>query len=320
MSKNLPLSNLTECSIDEAHIIDSKYLDRNSYIFKVKKYYTSSVENQPNNLSHPNTLVYCNTGSDKVLIVVGESWTYGDSLTPFIKASEGKDNLPYRLGNTFSAHLANYLGSDLLLYAEPGNANFDIWSNIQPLINYSSNYKDIYIVSQLTTPGRDVWIDDREMFQKHRLKTLFTKSDTRLPLRNWLIKYDNYYLDWGRELLYSNNIKKLVIWKNFNRFYSDNFKDLDIINHSFMEYCIQFSGRSADISFNQHLDFYNLIESNSNIELNLNILNTELDKVDRDYNELAHSMLNNFHPNLTGHWVLASLIRTKLETMNIYNK
>jgi len=314
VSKELPLHNLAECSIDDIHNIDFTYLDRNSYIFKVKKYLSTSVKNQPNNLFHPNTLVHCQTNSDRVLIVVGESWTYGDSLVPFVKASEGKDNLAYRLGNIFSAHLANYLKSDLVLYSEPGNANFDIWFNIQPLIDYCSNYKEVFLVVQLTTPGRDMWVDNRNLFEQHRLHQLFTKSNSRIKLENWLKLYDEYYLDWARHILNTNSVKKLVIWKNFNRFYTNNFENLDVLDYSFMEYAIQFSGRETDISFNQHLDFYNFIENNSNIELNLNILNSELNKVDSNYAELSHSMLNNFHPNLTGHWVLASLLRNKLDS------
>lgn len=317
MSKVLPLNKLSECSIDDFHSISPWELNRESYAFKIKKYFSTSVDNQPNNLHHPNTLVHCQTNSNRVLIVVGESWTYGDSLSPYVRACDAKDSLAYRLGNIFSSHLANYLKSDLLLYSEPGNANFDIWSNIQPLIDYCSNYKEVFVVTQLTTPGRDMWLDDRELFEKDRLSYLFTGSNNRVDLNNWLILYDDYYLDWARHINNTNKIKQLVVWKNFNRFHSKNFQDLSVVDYSFMEYAIQFSGRETDISFNQHLDFYNSIYTNSNIELNLDLLNLELEKVDSNYAELSHSMLNNFHPNLTGHWILASLIRNKIDNLFI---
>jgi hypothetical protein len=57
-----------------------------------------------------------------LLITIGESWTYPDSLHG-ISAFQAKDNPMHRLENAFWSHMARELNCDILVSAKPGHSN-----------------------------------------------------------------------------------------------------------------------------------------------------------------------------------------------------
>lgn len=93
--------------------------------------------------------------SDLLLVTIGESWTWGDSLQSVWSA--GIDDKEFRLSNVYGGQLSSKLNSDFLNIAIPGESNLWIANKIDYLIDNidSFNYKNIIIILTLTEVGRE---------------------------------------------------------------------------------------------------------------------------------------------------------------------
>jgi hypothetical protein len=97
--------------------------------------------------------------NDTLLVTIGDSWTWGDSICNIgFKPDQVIDNPECRLSNVYGYHLKNLLDSDWINIAYPGTANrwivdcalrFGHLSEILP-------YKKIILSIGLTDIGRDV--------------------------------------------------------------------------------------------------------------------------------------------------------------------
>ena len=327
MSKVLPLDKLHRFNpmLDSVNIM-SFVESLESYYFKTSEIFHSHVDDQLIGLLHQSTIIYSkikeevNPNNDTLLLVVGESWTYGDSLKPLVRAVDDIDNLPFRLCHIFSSHLANWLKCDLLQYSEPGNANFDFWYNIDSLLEFAKkqkNYSKIFIISQLTTPGRDMLYDgDRVLFEQERFNRLFnSKSKEKLPYREWAREYDEYYLDWGRHINSREDVNGLVVWKNFNKFHSKNFNGLLVVEDPIMEVGIDLTGYKPELPINNHPEFFDYCKKIPILDINTEDILKDMETLSTSYELLGKSRINDWHPNKTGHWVLAAILREKLKTL-----
>ncbi len=92
---------------------------------------------------------------DKLLISVGDSWTWGDSLG---KIADGLvDDKDYRVRNIYGYHLSNMLNTDFINIGIPGGANLKILDHLRIVLkNLTKNYKKIYIIFTLTESARDL--------------------------------------------------------------------------------------------------------------------------------------------------------------------
>lgn len=83
--------------------------------------------------------------SNKLLITIGESWTWGDSLDP-----------QTRLQSIYGKHLSDMLQLDWLNIARKGASNFWIFYQIADLIRYGKiPYDELLIVFCCTEAGRE---------------------------------------------------------------------------------------------------------------------------------------------------------------------
>ena len=92
---------------------------------------------------------------DRLLITVGDSWTWGDHLGD-IDWDRASDD-PCRLKQIFGRLLADQLGADWVNLARPGCSNYwmlEKLQDIQPFIQ-NSIYKKIYLVVTLTEDLRE---------------------------------------------------------------------------------------------------------------------------------------------------------------------
>lgn len=325
MPAKLPLDKLQDYNPILSSISLDRFVEsRESYYYKLSKIQYSAVDDQIAGLWHPATVIYgqikeeINPNNNTLLITVGESWTYGDSLKPLVRAVDSLDHLPYRLSHIFTSHIANWLKCDLLQYSEPGNANFDIWYNIDSLIEFAKSknkYSKIYIIGQITTPGRDInFNNDRKLFEHDRFLRLFnTPTSTKISYSDWAKEYDQYYLDWARSISKRKDINGLVVWKNFNEFYSKDFKDLLVLEEPFINTGVAFSGHTTKLPINNHVEFFDYCKKIPILDVNTGDLVVDMDRLDNSYYLLSKSRLNDWHPNKIGHWVLATLIREKFK-------
>ena len=96
-------------------------------------------------------------GCPNLVITLGDSWTWGDSLG-IIDIHHGvPDDLEARKRDCYGRHLADAYDADWINDAKPGGSNQDIVNKISEYVNSIdySKYKKIYLVATLTETGRE---------------------------------------------------------------------------------------------------------------------------------------------------------------------
>lgn len=182
--------------------------------------------------------------SNRLLITVGDSWTYGDSLGK-TKVRDGIDDTEYRLANVYGYHIANQLGHDWMNLALPGGSNYCMLNWLGQLLGRKFNYQDITCVITLTEAGRHEelrWAQGEQLQQV--LEQIVTKTYTmvkelrlRFPKvtfkvahnftdsisgygvieKTWLEVLTNQQLQDNTFIVISDHIKQL----NYDRTYPD---------------------------------------------------------------------------------------------------
>jgi lysophospholipase L1-like esterase len=100
-----------------------------------------------------NPCYYRSINSEQLLITVGDSWTYGDSLGQ-TRVRDGKDDPDYRLTHVYGSLIANELHSDWINLALPGASNHLVISWLEQLLSRHVHSKDTVCVITLTETGR----------------------------------------------------------------------------------------------------------------------------------------------------------------------
>ena len=91
--------------------------------------------------------------SSRLLITVGDSWTYGDSLGK-TQVRDGIDDTDYRLDHIYGNLISNELESDWMNLALPGGSNYCMLNWLGQLLNRKYNYGRITCIITLTEAGR----------------------------------------------------------------------------------------------------------------------------------------------------------------------
>jgi hypothetical protein len=90
---------------------------------------------------------------NKLLITVGDSWTYGDSLGN-TKVREGRDDTAYRQANIYGNILSDIIQHDWVNLALPGISNSLMLEWIDQYLTGPTSYKETVCVITLTESGR----------------------------------------------------------------------------------------------------------------------------------------------------------------------
>lgn len=285
--------------------------DRSLLLKDCAEYYIDNTISDITNAE--NTGFYIPRGKDKLVIVSGESWTFGDNLNSMVQVRNNIDDKEPRITNNFSGRIAQYLNADLLLKAIPGCSNQIIINNLRSLINCIQshnnfkNYKEIYIIAQLTSPSRD-WRESKDL-----------GKDIKNP------KFDDWFklrekrdvanmIDVTKELPNA----KICIWKNFHDFINDYevTENKTYIKKSWSNYQLNVQGIN-DIELPMAMEAEQWPEMIKEIGIFKNIpnvkqyVNKDLDKLEHSYDMLKKSQINNHHPDEINHF---------LWTMNIINQ
>jgi hypothetical protein len=164
-------------------------------------------------------------GSDNLLICLGDSWTWGDSLGG-TSIYQGTDNAKHRLSNIFGYHLSNGLSSDFLNMARPGGSNLEMFNNLNLVLPAVVNrYKQIYLVITLTENCREFWPDDRVVRQSGDQNSWPIRVDFSKDPESLNILLEEYE---ARMLVrFKNAVKKFInvktiIGRNFTFNYKNN--------------------------------------------------------------------------------------------------
>jgi len=135
-----------------------------------------------------NNPYYAHTsGRDTVLITVGDSWTYGDSLGN-TKVRNGLDDTDYRLTHVYGYLTSQQLGSDWINLALPGGSNtlmLDWLSALLPTVEH----KIVICTITLTESGRheDIYNLAKHPTQQAALTTIV--NSTYNKIRNIKSRY-----------------------------------------------------------------------------------------------------------------------------------
>lgn len=99
-----------------------------------------------------NPYSYRNNGSDTVLITVGDSWTYGDSLGK-TKVRNGIDDTEFRLTWVYGNQLSQKLRTNWINLALPGGSNEWMLNSLETLLP-TVKEENVICVITLTESGR----------------------------------------------------------------------------------------------------------------------------------------------------------------------
>jgi len=145
--------------------------------------------------------------SNKLLVTLGESWTWGGSLQNYLSTEE-------RLQSIWGKHLSNHIGSDWLNVARPGASNLWIVFQLQELVRFIDNYgplpyEKIQVVLCCTEWGRE-YDENWDWFTDFNLKL-------QEPIKQnaALVEYAQFWLDKiNADLLVTHNFCDPEFWKH----------------------------------------------------------------------------------------------------------
>lgn len=153
---------------------------------------------------------------NKLLICIGDSWTWGDSLTPMLAdhhlsnpiLTEIYHDYEKRKELLYGAHLSKILNADWKNYGMPGYSNLYILERFAMCLNDQSNdrYDDIYYVLCLTETGREhKWLNQEQIKTYQRYNTIEELCSTT----------EQYVVNKILELYGNRDLSKLIICRNF---------------------------------------------------------------------------------------------------------
>lgn len=177
----------------------------------------------------PNTDFFLGAGKDTITIIVGESWTYGETIRVDKHGQRVEDNIEatesfeQAISNTIGAKIAKILDSDLHQSAWPGNSNAYYFKRLDSLIEeYKDRYDKVYIVVCITEHFREESCAPTGIFPDMVSHKFWHTDDHGLKTpEHFLSDYESIYLDHLEHIALNNSNFQIICWKNFTKWYSD---------------------------------------------------------------------------------------------------
>jgi hypothetical protein len=310
-----------------------------SYIKHAKKILSGDPVERPSSLMNKESCeLLVETGSDTLLICVGESWTWGESIGnghyPDGRQRHLASGLPghadpvMRIEDIWPGKMARMMHCDLHTHAVPGNSNSFHFKALKRILSEipRGKYRQVKYVICLTDPARDFNGDFEEGDPRFPLfvdANQHYEVGEKITMDQWLTTYDEAYLTVINQLQEDNadlNIEGCV-WKNFNDFQTTNRDYLcKVIELPYIRWAAKMCGME-DIAlpkiqaaqwWENHCN-YKILEQPS-----IDYINAELDKLENQYRFIIAvptmiSELNRTHPNYIGMWLWAWYMADKMD-------
>jgi len=260
-----------------------------------------------------NTELWITKQQQQCIVVIGESWTYGDRLYDAdggiqVYSIDKEDNLSFRLNNIFAGHCARLTRSDLYLCAVPGCNNTELVFHLPDVLHFlHKKYKNIKVVFQITSPGRcfssPKWNNITEYYKNYMGTTMgmFGDKTKKLSLTQWFATYEQQLIDLisGFCNQYSADF---LIWRNFNPIMNTN--NRSIIPQSWVEYLAKLFDQNITFPLCNEVEWWDKWTSKIiNLNTTKNEINQQLDCIEKFCNFLDHVPLCEWHPQITAHWL-----------------
>lgn len=274
----------------------------------------NDVNLKPDWVKHPAKYseFHVSRGKGSILLVIGESWAYGETL-PGIATAIQKYDFRTQIKHGFGSRMALALGTDYYQYAVPGNCNLYMFKELNRILEYiaSCGYKKIYVCMQMTEPGRELAICETPAADKHPIRDLYN-YDSSIDFREWLRLYDEMFFDIYQKTLekYNHLDINAMLWKNFCKTNTDrrDYK-FKIVETSW----IQYSARMLNIDLAMP-EFYavgwfdSVQKEYKNLEVDPKWGNEQLDTIAASNDFIKSNYLHNNHPSIAGHLLWAQFL------------
>jgi hypothetical protein len=271
-------------------------------------------------VEHPalHTEFFVKRNKKNLLLVIGESWTYGETL-PGIATGIQQYNFLTQLTLGFSAKMAVTLDTDLYQYAVPGNCNFYMFSELDRILSYVSNlqYETIYVCMQMTEPSREQSLIKELEKNNHPLQDLIFPKQ-KMTFTEWLTKYDNIFFDEYEKIISKYKNLNCILWKNFCSVNTESVnRTFNIINTTWIEYSSKVL--SADIvspTFYSAGWLDTIVKDYQQIKFDRSELLRQLDLIEASNAFIKANSLHSHHPNQFGHLLWSQFLLRKAGWVN----
>lgn len=252
-----------------------------------------------------------------ILLVIGESWTYGESL-PRVATSLKKYNFDSQIINGYGPSMSIEMDCDYYQYAVPGNCNAYMFQELGRILKYlwSLSYENIYISMQMTEPGREQSI--LEKLKDHPVYNLY-KDKTKISFEQWLITYDDIFFKiYNDEIIkYKDSDRKIIpiLWKNFcaiNTPYRN--VEFQILTDSWLKCSSVQDNRTLKMPSFYSVGWLSALQENHNdrIEFDSQYINKQLEIIERCNNFLEKRNPNHYpHPGSVKHLLWSDYLLNK---------
>lgn len=249
-----------------------------------------------------------------LLIVIGESWAYGESLSGVASALQ-KYNLSSQMSSCFGARMALMMGSDYYQYAVPGNCNFYMFQELIRILKHISSlgYKSVYICMQMTEPGREKAIANK--LQGSPLENFYNNLPHNMTFEKWLEQYDAVFFKWFDEIISgfkkTINIKDAVLWKNFcSTNTTDRYNTFRVVKQSWIQYSARTMGVELEMPQFYAVGWVDDMQETyrKQIHFDTSFLEKQLDIIESSNNFLIGNPYHYPHPNEIAHMLWAQYL------------
>jgi hypothetical protein len=254
---------------------------------------------------------------DSLLIVIGESWAYGESLTGVASALR-KYDLASQMRGCFGSRMALMMNVDYYQYAVPGNCNFYMFQELPRILEHVSTmgYKNVYICMQMTEPGREKAIGNK--LTGTPLKNFYTNLPAEITFNQWITQYDEVFLKWFNDIIVEFkekvNIKDSILWKNFcSTNTNQRYNSFCVVEQSWIQYSARTMGVKLKMPQVYAVGWLAAMqeEYKKYISFDIGFLTEQLDIIEQSNNFLAGNPYHYPHPNEIAHMLWAQyLVKT----------
>ena len=252
-------------------------------------------------------------GKDTLLVMIGDSWTWGDHLGTIDWDNASND--PCRMEEIAGRKLANLLNADWVNLARPGCSNYWMLEklyDIQPFLE-QNNYKKIHVVITLTEDLRESTYS-RRINVDSPYQQFWTLSNN---IQDFLVKVETFLFDNLQE--YFNRLPAVTF--TVSRAFTDSWTQrhwlLDKTWCDIIQDNISFSDYQKPVPFIGQMSIDPLTEKfiAQNIERKSEFLDI-MERVGTRWQFLGNSVYNlkgsTCHPNPAGHTLWAEYLYSQL--------
>jgi len=229
-------------------------------------------------------------------VVLGESWTYGESLMNLVSSNQHKFDLETQINHCWGTTTATLLDTDYYQYAVPGNNNATIFGAVERILQtVCPLYDTVYLLIQMTEPAREEIIVNDLQEQKHPLAKLYDQDYVKgMTVKEWCVQNEDILFTQLETTLSKFKNVKTTAWKNFCTLQNKNDYNFKILEETWIEFSARVNGHKVNSP-----DFYvagwlqNFLKIFPGIEHTMEYFNKQLDLI-----EASNKFLKECHDHI----------------------